>query len=128
MRSKVEIEKAMQDRGDLELVFGDGISGGARFMRGPMKGMSVIWSCNEGWEHVSIDGRKRDPDWSEMCLLKNIFWREDETVVQYHPAKEHYVNNVEHCLHLWKPIERYAGALPVPPEHLIGIKALGTLK
>lgn len=85
---------------------------------------TVIASWGGGWEHVSINDMKETPTWEEMCELKDIFWKEDESVVQYHPAKSEYVNNLEHCLHLWKPIEKYSGALPIPDSLLVGIKGV----
>jgi hypothetical protein len=57
-----------------------------------------------GWEHVSIAKSKKTPTWEEMCEIKSIFREETETVVQYHPSKDRYVNTNENCLHLWKPI------------------------
>ena len=39
-----------------------------------------------------------------MCVLKDVFWGEDEEVYQIHPKKREYVNVVDNCLHLWKPI------------------------
>ena len=84
-----------------------------------------IASDGEGWEHVSVTIRdekkkiKRTPTWAEMCKIKDIFWSEDETVIQYHPPKSEYVNNHKHCLHLWKPM---GYEIPLPPTELIGIK------
>ena len=87
-----------------------------------------------GWEHVSVTVRvkrkigkrvkefQRTPDWSEMCVVKNLFWDEDEVVVQYHPAKRDYINNHENCLHLWKPV---FGEIPTPPGILVGITEEG---
>ncbi|MBR5818147.1 MAG: hypothetical protein IKY62_05825 [Clostridia bacterium] len=48
-----------------------------------------------------------------------MFFREDETVVQYHPAKSEYVNNVPNCLHLWRPT---GAEMPTPPAIMVGIK------
>lgn len=45
------------------------------------------------WEHVSVSTQKHVPNWEEMCFVKNLFWRDDETVIQFHPAKEHYAMN-----------------------------------
>lgn len=39
-----------------------------------------------------------------MCVLKDIFFGEEEEVYQIHPKKSRHVNCVENCLHLWKPI------------------------
>lgn len=68
---------------------------------------SVIWSNGGGWEHVSVCPYKRSytPSWDDMCALKDMFFHENETVVQYHPAKSEYVNNMPNCLHLWRPTE-----------------------
>lgn len=74
---------------------------------------SVIWSNGLGWDHVSISPYKKShtPTWDEMCRLKDMFFREDETVVQYHPAKSNYVNINKNCLHLWRPHE----GISMPP-------------
>lgn len=62
----------------------------------------VIWSFGEGWEHVSVNYKKRMPTWEEMCKVKEMFWNDDETVVQFHPKKSEYVNVHPYCLHLWR--------------------------
>jgi hypothetical protein len=54
------------------------------------------------WEHVSISLKHRTPSWKEMCMVKDLFWGEDETVVQFHPKKSEYVNYHLFTLHLWK--------------------------
>lgn len=74
---------------------------------------TVIWSNGMGWDHVSIApyNRKKTPTWDEMCRVKDMFFHDDETVVQYHPAKANYVNIMENCLHLWRPHEGIA----IPP-------------
>jgi len=74
------------------------------------------------WEHVSArtaikkyHGRmfERAPTWDEMCLLKEIFWGDDECVMQLHPKKADYVNQHPCVLHLWKPI---GIEIPTPPK------------
>ena len=67
---------------------------------------SVIWDCMNGYEHVSVSPKKRCniPTWNDMCVLKDIFFDEEEEVYQIHPKKSQHVNCVENCLHLWKPI------------------------
>jgi len=57
---------------------------------------------SRGWEHVSVSLKTRAPNWAEMSFVKDLFWREDETVVQFHPRKEQYINLHPHCLHLWR--------------------------
>jgi hypothetical protein len=55
-----------------------------------------------------------------MCLLKDLFWDEEDTVIQFHPPKSKSVNQHQFCLHLWRhtTIE-----IPVPDEILVGIKS-----
>jgi len=52
-----------------------------------------------------------------MCTVKDIFFADDECVVQYHPAKEDYVNVYPYALHMWKP---QGQAVPMPPKYMIG--------
>lgn len=68
---------------------------------------SVVWSENEdGWEHVSVSPKKKfnTPTWNDMCVLKEVFFRDDEEAYQIHPKKSEYVNIQDNCLHLWKPV------------------------
>jgi len=85
--------------------------------------IQVIASDGMDWQHVSAvafsDRKPRTPTWSEMCKIKDLFWNEDECVVQFHPPKSEYVNNHEHCLHLWKPTNF---EIPTPPSELVGLK------
>lgn len=92
----------------------------------PLSGRSmafVIASDGEGWEHVSVhivtENKLRIPTWAEMCKIKDLFWSDEETVIQYHPPKSEYVNNHDHCLHLWKPI---GFDIPRPNSELVGVK------
>jgi hypothetical protein len=70
-----------------------------------------------GWEHVSVSLRHRCPQWDEMCSVKELFWDEHETVIQFHPAKSEHVNCHPNSLHLWKPRHR---RLRLPPTGLVG--------
>ncbi len=76
-------------------------------------------SEGEGWEHVSISLNNRCPNWKEMCFIKDLFWGEEDTVIQYHPPKSLYVNNFPFCLHLWRPRNK---KIPLPPTILVGVK------
>ena len=73
------------------------------------------------WEHVSVSTPDRCPTWMEMCMVKALFWNEDELVVQFHPRKIDYVNFHPYTLHLWRPT-RHKDRMPVPPTHLVGPK------
>lgn len=102
-----------------------GMDGGAGILHMTgLRNCTVIWSFGGGWEHVSVCPRNRTPDWDEMCQIKDMFWNDDECVVQYHPAKSEYVNNAKNCLHLWKPVNH---EFPVPPSILVGIKSMGEI-
>ena len=39
--------------------------------------------------------------------------------MQLHPKKEDYVNNMEYCLHIWKPINQ---EIPTPPSVMLGFR------
>jgi hypothetical protein len=87
----------------------------------------VIVSDEMGWEHVSVSPRRvvpdgsisieRTPTWEEMCWVKDLFWGEEEAVIQYHPPKSKYVNCHAYCLHLWRPKGK---PMPMPPLSLVG--------
>lgn len=76
---------------------------------------SVIWSFGGGWDHVSVSPYKKriTPSWDDMCRIKDMFFCDDEVVVQFHPAKSEYVNMMPNCLHLWRPQEE---KIPTPPR------------
>ena len=79
--------------------------------------IAVIASWGGGWEHVSVSLARRCPTWEEMCMVKDIFWGEEECVVQFHPPRSEYVNRHPYCLHLWKKIgEEYE----TPPKEYVG--------
>lgn len=84
---------------------------------------SVIASDGMGWEHVSVhayDGHQTlTPFWDEMSYIKGLFWGEEDVVIEYHPAKSHYVNNHTNVLHLWRPTD---AEIPTPPDVLVGVK------
>jgi hypothetical protein len=80
-----------------------------------------------GWEHVSVSvqgGGDRVPVWEEMAFIKELFWDEEETVVQFHPKKSEYVNNHPGVLHLWKQSGK---EFELPPSIMVGVKGV-TLK
>jgi hypothetical protein len=104
---------------------------GGFFVQGPCgeqlkivaSGADADDKISEGWEHVSISTRRRPPNWQEMCFVKDLFWSEDECVIQFHPPRSEYVNNHPHCLHLWRHIDGHK----LPPSILVGYKNLGVL-
>lgn len=56
------------------------------------------------WEHVSVSCRNRCPTWEEMDRVKRLWWRDDETVLQFHPKDADRVNLHPRCLHLWRQV------------------------
>lgn len=75
------------------------------------------WAC--GFEHLSVSTPTRIPTWDEMCIMKDIFWRDDEECMQLHPKKENYIDNMKYCLHIWRPINQ---AIPMPPNIMVGLR------
>jgi hypothetical protein len=71
----------------------------------------------QGWEHVSVSTQNRCPNWPEMCFVKDLFWSEEEAVVQFHPPKSQYVSYHPFTLHLWR---NPRVALELPPTILVG--------
>lgn len=98
-----------------------GNHGAAIVPNGKGADLLVIAADAEGWDHVSVTviGRVRCPNWDEMCLIKSLFWEDDECVIQFHPPASQYVNQHLYCLHLWKP---HNYEIPLPPTTLIGTK------
>ena len=63
----------------------------------------IVASDGAGWDHVSVHVDGRCPTWEEMCEVKELFFKDDEVVMQLHPAKSDYINCHQHTLHLWRP-------------------------
>lgn len=95
------------------------IASGTDIIVPPSLESAVGTAYKTGWEHVSVSRRDRCPTWDEMCLVKSIFWDEDDCVIQYHPPRSEYVNNHPNCLHLWRPI---GVSLAMPPSIMVGFK------
>ncbi len=90
----------------------EGDDGGAFNIPFNSRHLHVIASHGGGWEHVSVSLNNRCPTWDEMCFIKDLFFNDEDYVVQYHPAKSNYVNIHKYVLHLWKPI---GIKIPTPP-------------
>lgn len=82
---------------------------------------TVVFSNGAGWEHVSVSpyAKRITPTWDDMCILKDIFFKDDEAVIQVHPAKKDYVNNMPNCLHLWRCTFT---DMVLPPSFMVGLK------
>lgn len=103
---------------------------GAFFVHGPcgaelkiIASDATMMEVCEGWEHVSVSTERRPPNWQEMSFVKDLFWGENECILQFHPPRSKYVNNHPFCLHLWKP----PFEVPLPPVGLVGDPTKGKL-
>jgi len=115
-----EIEKYRQNTPG----FGEGHGNNGLFLiKHKGKTLNVIASDGGGWEHVSVSSKTRIPTWKEMCSVKELFFREDETVMQLHPKKSKYKNIHPHCLHLWRKLptdsEEENNGLGLPPDWMV---------
>ena len=81
--------------------------------------LNFIMSWGAGWEHCSVSLPTRIPSWEQMCVMKELFWNDEEVCMQLHPAKKDYINNMKYCLHIWKPVEK---EIPTPPSLMVGFK------
>lgn len=87
--------------------------------------VQCIASDGMGWEHVSVTVRTKSrkitqtPTWDVMQWMKEVFWDDEDVVIQFHPAKSQYVNNHPNVLHLWRPI---GNGIQIPDSILVGIK------
>lgn len=95
--------------------------------RVPLNINQVLWviaSDDDGWEHVSVhevkSGHKRTPNWEQMCFIKNLFWSEEDCIIQYHPPKSDYIDCHKNVLHLWRPVGQ---KIPQPPSIMVGPKS-----
>jgi hypothetical protein len=68
------------------------------------------------WEHVSVSIGTHCPSWEEMNWVKELFWENEECVMQIHPPKSQYKNLHPFTLHLWRPKEQQ---IPLPPRIMV---------
>ena len=96
----------------------DGFSGYIE-IRGWRGTIIASWGC--GWDHVSVAPAKSNytPTWDDMCAIKDLFFKDDEAVIQIHPPKSEYINIKENCLHLWR---RNDADMVLPPSWMVGLK------
>ena len=128
MKFNPQLDKWRIRRGPLSSDAGDDF--GAFFVPGPCgRDLKIIASSGDTslnilWEHVSVSLMNRTPNWEEMCFVKNLFWDEEEAVMQLHPPRSRWINNHNYCLHLWRPTNQ---EIPLPPDETVGKKELGEL-
>lgn len=71
----------------------------------------LIWECTNGYEYVAVSPQDPGsqnkylyPMWNDMCVLKDIFFGDEEVKYKYSSKKFRYVNGVEGWMYLWRPI------------------------
>jgi hypothetical protein len=75
-----------------------------------------------GWEHVSVTVNDKvtdetcTPNWQQMSVVKQAFWKPNEVVMQLHPKEDNYVDMHKDVLHLWSPVDE---KIPTPPKELV---------
>ena len=52
-------------------------------------------------------------------MIKDIFFKDDEAVIEIHPPNNKYVNNMPNCLHLWRCTYK---EMVLPPSCLVGVR------
>lgn len=79
--------------------------------------LTCMVSDEGGWDHVSVSviGLHRTPTWAEMEFVREIFFHDDEWVIQYSPARKDKIDNAE-VLHMWRP---QGEELPKPPSAFV---------
>jgi hypothetical protein len=118
-----KLEEARLRKGEMASDPSYGLAGAFMLMGPKGEYLAIISSGVDhefGWEHVSVSCSKRIPNWLEMCFVKELFWQDEEAVMQLHPPKSEYVNHHPNCLHLWRPLN---AAIPLPPSILVGPKS-----
>lgn len=85
----------------------------------PVRGVTlkVIASNGEGRDHVSVSLPHRTPTHEELEAVRALFFRDDETIIQYSVPREDHINFHKYCLHLWRPQNV---DVPRPPAILVG--------
>jgi hypothetical protein len=81
--------------------------------------MMVMAASGLGWDHVSVSRKNRCPNWLELEYVYRMFFREDETAIEYHVPMGDHVNQHPYCLHLWRSLDH---EMPRPPSIMIGFQ------
>lgn len=120
MRNLLELDNYESDTVKIDIPFSHSSNYGRFNITLPCGDICFVIADNDifekGWEHVSISLSSRCLTWDEMCIIKDLFFYDDEVAMQLHPAKENYINISPYCLHLWRPKEL---DIPLPPKGLV---------
>ena len=82
-----------------------------------VEGLKIMPTNNPavGWDHISISPQRAEsltPTWEQMCRMRDLFFNDDEVVLQYHPPLQNHVNCATNTLHLWRCQN---AEIPLPP-------------
>lgn len=88
-----------------------GTTGGFQF-----GSVRVICSDGDGWDHVSVSRVDRIPSYEEMCMVKALFFGDEETVMQLPVRSDEHINHHPNCLHLRRP---QTCEIPQPPKWMV---------
>lgn len=80
------------------------------------RSLNVIASSGEGWDHVSVSSSHGPPTWDQMEVIKRLFFKDDETALQFHVPIAKHINIHNNCLHLWRP---HRFRIKLPPEYMV---------
>lgn len=118
MRSLLHLEKHRIHNPHMQKLMDDDFIG-AYLLRldGSRQEFLVLASVHDGeWEHISVSTELRCPRWNEMQQVKELFFEDEEAVMQLHPPKSVYINSHPYCLHLWRPI---TSPIPLPNPNMV---------
>lgn len=65
--------------------------------------LNVLISEGLGWDHVSVSTPTRVPNWQEMNNVAELFFKDDECLMQLRVPKSEHVNVHNYCLHWFRP-------------------------
>lgn len=82
----------------------------------PNRGLAIIGSDGEGWDHVSVSCKDRTPTWEEMEWVKRELFEEGDCVMQLHVPVADHKNHCPFCLHMWRP---QRAEIPRPPAFMV---------
>lgn len=78
--------------------------------------LRVVASDGLGWDHVSVSLPTRTPTWAEMELVRKLFFRDDEVVLQFGVPLSNHINIHNFCLHWWRP---QGVEIQLPPKEMV---------
>ncbi len=74
---------------------------------GPPCGKKLILlvqiSAGCSWDHVSVSLKHRTPTHEEMEFVRELFFHDNECVMQLSVPRSEHVNVCKNALHLWRP-------------------------